>query len=201
MTETDSPRISIIGMGYVGLCTAAVFGSKGLKIIGIDVDQDRVRSIAAGISPFYEPKLDQIIRKTIKTKKLQVTSDIEGIAQTDITFLTVGTPSLPNGSIDLTFVKNAIRETGQILRGKKSYHLVVIKSTVIPGTTTNTVKPLLEKTSQKLVGPELGLCTNPEFLREGSAIQDTVKPDKILAGVYDEKSAMRLLSLYRRLYR
>jgi len=193
--------VSFIGLGYVGLCTATVFAAKGLKTVGIDIDKDKVNQIAAGKPPFHEPGLARLLKTTLRQRRLHVTNDTTEVEKTDITFLTVGTPSKPDGSIDLTYITNAARDLGSALRNKDKYHLVVVKSTVIPGTTTSTVKPVLERESGKTIGPDLGMCTNPEFLKEGTAIQDTFSPDKIVIGSNDPKSANRLKLLYQRFHR
>ena len=141
-----------------------------------------------------------MLKNTVKRKLLDATNDISSAADTDTTFLTVGTPSQQNGSIDLSYIKNATEDLGNVLREKRGYHLVVVKSTVVPGTTNGTVKRFLEQSSNKTIGSELGVCANPEFLKEGSAINDALHPDKIVVGSNDKKSATQLTRLYRRFY-
>ncbi|OLB68189.1 hypothetical protein AUI06_11640 [archaeon 13_2_20CM_2_52_21] len=192
--------VSVIGMGYVGLCTSAAFASKGIKTVGIDIDEKRIEQIQQGRAPLYEPQLDSMLKKALRKKLLTVTNDISQAAHTSSTFLTVGTPSRKDGSIDLTSIERATEELGTALREKQSYHLVIVKSTVIPGTTNKTVKPILAKSSSKTIGTNLGLCANPEFLKEGTAINDTLHPDKIVIGANDKKSANTLKQLYRRFY-
>ncbi|HVH15544.1 MAG TPA: UDP-glucose/GDP-mannose dehydrogenase family protein [Candidatus Angelobacter sp.] len=199
--KKDTPSVSVIGMGYVGLCTAATFASRGIPTIGIDIDETRIAQIRKGQAPIHEPQLDQMLNKAVKRKLLDATNDISRAADADTSFLTVGTPSQPDGSIDLSFVKKATEDLGTALQSKQGYHLVVVKSTVIPGTTNNTVKPVLEQSSGKNVGPGLGLCANPEFLKEGTAINDALHPDKIVIGSNDKKSADQLTRLYRKFYR
>ena len=198
--KTKSASISIVGMGYVGLCTAATFASRGIRTIGIDIDQARVEQIRRGKAPLHEPQLDSILKNVVRKKLLDATSDISVAAHTDTTFLTVGTPSQPDGSIDLSYIKNATEDLGNALREKRGYHLVVVKSTVVPGTTNGTVKRFLEQSSRKTIGSEVGLCANPEFLKEGTAINDALHPDKIVIGSNDKKSASELAKLYRRFY-
>jgi len=195
-----SADISIVGMGYVGLCTAATFASRGIRTIGIDIDDERIEQIRKGKAPIHEPQLAPLLKKAIRRKLLDATNDVSKAVDTDTTFRTVGTPSQPSGSIDLSYVKNAAEDLGGVLREKPGYHLVVVKSTVIPGTTNGTVKRFLEKSSGKTVGSTLGLCVNPEFLREGTAIDDTLHPDKIVIGSNERKSAGHLTRLYRRFY-
>lgn len=198
--KTRRSSVSIIGLGYVGLCTAATFASRGIRTVGIDIDEARIGQIQKGRAPFHEPQLSKMLERVVKKKLLKATSDISTAANTDTSFLTVGTPNQPDGSIDLTYVKKAAAELGNTLRKKQGYHLVVVKSTVIPGTTNTTVKPLLEESSGKNAGPRLGLCSNPEFLKEGTAINDALHPDKIVIGSNDKKSANQLTRLYRRFY-
>ena len=194
-------HISIVGMGYVGLCTAVGFASKGARIVAVDKDQQKVDSINKGIAPFHEPQLEEALRKATKQGKIKSTVDLEkAVLETDVTFVTVGTPSKPDGSIDLKQVQEAATEIGKALNKKEEYHRVVIKSTVLPGTTENLVKPILEKQTNKRCGSDFGLCMNPEFLREGSAIYDTLHPDRIIIGEWDKKSGDTLERLYSLFY-
>jgi UDPglucose 6-dehydrogenase len=192
--------VSVIGMGYVGLCTAAGFASKGLRTVGVDIDDKRVEQIQQGKAPIYEPQLDSMLKTAVRKKLLVATSDISQAANAGSIFLTVGTPSRNDGSIDLTYIERAIEELGRALQGKKSYTLVIVKSTVVPGTTNKTVKPILERSSSKAIGTDLGLCSNPEFLKEGTAINDALHPDKIVIGADDKKSANKLRQLYTAFY-
>ncbi len=196
-----SHRISVVGIGYVGLCTAVGFANKGFKVIAVDKDPEKVSSINRGIPPFYEPDLEESLEKTVKDGYLRCVLDIEQtIRNTDITFIAVGTPSEPDGSIDLTQIKSSAIEIGEALSKKDSYHLVVVKSTVVPGTTENVITPLLEKHSGKKCGSSFGLCMNPEFLREGSAVRDANHPDRVVIGECDKKSGDILETLYRELH-
>ena len=198
--KSRSEAVSIVGMGYVGLCTAATFASRGIRTVGVDIDEARVEQIRRGKAPLHEPQLDTLLKHAVKSKLLEATSDISSANDTDMTFLTVGTPSQQDGSIDLSYIKNATEDLGNVLRGKRGYHLVVVKSTVVPGTTNGSVKRFLEQSSGKNVGSALGLCANPEFLKEGTAINDALHPDKIVIGSNDMKSANRLTRLYRKFY-
>ncbi|TMI15274.1 UDP-glucose/GDP-mannose dehydrogenase family protein [Candidatus Bathyarchaeota archaeon] len=187
-------------MGYVGLCTAATFASRGIRTVGIDIDDERVQQIRKGKAPLHEPQLDTMLRKAVKSNLLEATTDISQAIDTTTTFLTVGTPSGADGSIDLRYLKTAVADLGKALSKKPGFHLVVVKSTVVPGTTNSVVKHSLEESSGKNVGAELGLCANPEFLKEGTAINDALHPDKIVIGSNDRKSANQLTKLYRRFY-
>jgi UDPglucose 6-dehydrogenase len=188
-------------MGYVGLCTAATFASRGIRTIGIDIDVAKIEQIRKGRAPLYEPKLGEMLRSVVKKRLLHASTDVSRATDTTTSFLTVGTPSQRDGSIDLTYLKQATKELGRALRNKRGYHLVVVKSTVIPGTTNSVVKPILEQSSRKSIGPSLGLCANPEFLKEGTAINDTLHPDKIVIGSNDKESTDQLTKLYHQFYR
>src|SRR2546429_1204076 len=199
--KRESESVSFIGLGYVGLCTAAVLASRGMEVIGVGIDGEEVAKLAKGETPLHEPGLGSMLISGIKNRRIQFTNDIDRVVEADVTFITVGTPSNQDRSISLTFVKNAAEDAGSAIRGADAYHLVVVKSTVIPGTTTGLVRPELESSSRKPCGPKLGLCSNPEFLAEGSAITNTLHPDKIVIGANDEKSGNKLVKLYQRIYR
>jgi len=188
-------------MGYVGLCTAATFASRKIRSIGIDIDQERVQQIQRGKSPVHEPQLEKMLKTNVKKKPLNATTDFSSVTDTDLTFLTVGTPSQEDGSIDLSFIKNASETVGNALREKDRFHTVIVKSTVVPGTTNGTVKPVLEDSSRRTIGSSLGLCANPEFLAEGTAIRDALHPDKIVIGSNDKKSSDQLVKLYRQFHK
>ena len=200
MKRREPDKVSFVGLGYVGLCTAAVFASKGLNIIGVDIDGEKISKLTKGEVPFYEPHLDRILKSAIKRRKIGFTTDIAKVAETGTTFITVGTPSRQDGSIDLTYVKKATEDIGSVISAGDSYHLVVVKSTVVPGTATGLVRPLLETSSGRACGDMLGLCSNPEFLAEGSAIKGTLYPDKVVIGANDEKSGNSLKRLYMSVY-
>jgi len=194
-------KISIVGAGYVGLCTAVCFANRGYKTTISDIREESVKLIQRGASPFYEPHLNGLLKKAIKSGNLRAILDREGaVLDSEITFITVGTPSTLDGSVNLHFVKNSAREIGGALRKKDGYHLVVVKSTVPPGTTKHVVKSILEKNSGKKAGKDFGLCMNPEFLREGSAIHDTLKPDRVVVGEHDERSGETLEDFYKDFY-
>jgi UDPglucose 6-dehydrogenase len=194
-------HISIVGTGYVGLCTAIGFATKGYKVITSTHNPEKAASINKGIPPFYETGLQEPMQKAVKNGYLKCTLDREeAILDTDMTFIATATPSQPNGSINLQHIKNSAREIAKALNKKDIYHLVVVKSTVAPGTTQNMVKPTLEKYSNKQCGVHFGLCMNPEFLREGNAIYDTLHPDYVVIGEYDKKSGDALEEFYKQFY-
>jgi UDPglucose 6-dehydrogenase len=196
------PRISVLGIGYVGLCTAVGFASKGYTVIASTHNAEKAAKINKGIPPFHEPNLQSLLEKTIQSEHLTclVNQTEKAVLETDLTFNAVGTPSLPDGSIDLQFIETSAHEIGKALNQKSTYHVVIIKSTVVPGTTQDIVKPILEKESKKKCGPDFGLCMNPEFLRQGSAFEDTLHTDRIVIGEYDKKSGNALNNLYRDFY-
>lgn len=197
----DEIRLSFFGLGYVGLTTASCFASRGFNVICFDVDESKVEAVNSGIASFFEPKLENLLKSSVKKGLLKATRDpSEAVLNSDITFITVGTPAKEDGGIDLTYVLNASRMIGEALRFKGDWHLVVVKSTVVPMTTENVVKKAVEESSGKHVSKDLGLCVNPEFLREGNAVEDTFKPDRIIIGEFDKRSGDLLEDLYRKFY-
>jgi UDPglucose 6-dehydrogenase len=188
-------NISIIGTGYVGLVTGACFAKLGHRVICIDIDPEKIQKINKQIPPIYEQGLEPLL--TTHKDKITATTDDNALINTDVTFLCVGTPSRKDGSLNLSYLKEATKEIARILKHKPTYHLVVVKSTVLPGTTQDIVLPLLEQHSEKKVGNDIGLAMNPEFLKEGVAIQDFLEPDRIVIGFYDQKSRTTLRELYK----
>ena len=190
-------RISVFGLGPVGLATAVCFAAKGHRVIGVDPDTDRVGQLQRGKPPFYEPKLHGLLKTTVRKKTLQVTVDPTLNAKSDFAFITVGTPSNDDGSINLTYVRKAASDIGESLRTSEKRQVVVVKSTVTPGTARKIVKPTLITASGRTYAKDFFVCSNPEFLREGNAIQDTQFPDRIIIGSDEEKGVRRLENLYR----
>ncbi len=179
-------KIGIVGLGYVGLITGVGFASLGNKVVGIDVDEKKIEKINKGESPIYEKDLESKL-KEIK-ENFTATTKIEELKDCEIIFICVGTPSKEDGSIDLKYIKQAAEDISKIL---DSYKVIVVKSTVIPGTTESLIKILGKK-----VGRDFGLAMNPEFLKEGSALKDFFEPDRIVVGSYDEKTKEILEELY-----
>ncbi|EEB73930.1 UDP-glucose/GDP-mannose dehydrogenase family protein [Thermococcus sp. AM4] len=189
-------RISIIGSGYVGLVTGIGFVKLGNEVIFVDIDERKIEMINNAQPPIYEEGLEELMREF--KGKYRATKDYrDAILNSEVTFIAVGTPSREDGSIDLTYVKQAAEEIGKILKEKDNYHVVVVKSTVLPGTTENVVKPILEKESGKKAFEDFGLAMNPEFLREGVALKDFLNPDRIVIGVQDERTKKVLEELYK----
>ncbi len=188
-------KISIIGTGYVGAVSAACFAELGHEVICVDVDQSKIDRINAGIPPIYEEGLSELLEKHAG-RRLNATSDYDfAVMNSDVSFICVGTPSDSDGNIDLGIVKAAGASIGDSLRKKEGYHVVVVKSTVVPGTTEKVVLPIIEKHSKKHTG-DFGIAMNPEFLREGKAVYDFMHPDKIVVGSTDKKSGDIVASLY-----
>ena len=174
-------KIGIIGLGFVGLSFASVLASKGYSIIGVDTDKEKLEKIKNGIVPFYEPKLQSMLRRSLNVG-LKISSNILAIKKCNLIFVTVGTPQKRNGEIDLTMIKNVTNKIGKLLSKTKHKPIIIIKSTVIPGTTQNVILPILQRMSRKNVGKGFGLLTNPEFLRETMAVNDTLHPHVIVLG-------------------
>ncbi len=191
-------KISIIGSGYVGLVTGTCFAELGNSVTLVDVVKDKIDKINSGIAHIYEEKIDSMLKNNVGHGRLKATTHLEkAVLDTHITFIAVGTPSRKDGSIDLVYIKSVSEEIGKALRKKDEYHTVVVKSTVVPGTTEDVVLPLLEKHSGKKAGKDFGVAMNPEFLREGKAVNDFMNPDRIVIGSIDEKSHGRVEALYR----
>jgi UDPglucose 6-dehydrogenase len=186
---------SIIGIGYVGLVTGTCLAEKGHNAIFVDIDLDKIDKINDSISPLFEKDLEKLLQKN--KDRIRATDSYEqAIQNSDITFICVGTPSEKNGEIDLSFVKTAVKKTSSQLKKKDAYHTIVIKSTVVPGTTKEMILPLIEQESQRTVGVDVGLAMNPEFLKEGVAVDDFMNPDRIVIGHYDNRSKRLLDQLY-----
>jgi UDPglucose 6-dehydrogenase len=189
-------KIAVIGTGYVGLSTGAGFASKGNEVFCVDIDKSKVEQVNKGISPIYEPLLGERLKSVLDDGRLRATDDLhEAIRKSEIIFISVGTPPKEDGSIDLKQIEEVSKGIGRSL-ANKGYRLVVVKSTVLPETTEKIVIPTLEKYSGKKAGKDFGVCVNPEFLREGKAFEDFLKPDRIVIGGLDKKSGDMLEKLY-----
>ena len=189
-------KISIIGTGYVGLVTGVCFAEKGHDVVCVDVDQKKVDLINAGTPPIFERGLEELLRKNLKTR-LRATTDLhKAVHETQISMIAVGTP-FDGREIDLTFIKAVSREIGQSLRSKSGYHVVIVKSTVVPGTTDDVVRPILEEASGKKAGVDFGVGMNPEFLTEGEAVNDFLFPDRIVLGGMDKATIEQQAELYK----
>jgi UDPglucose 6-dehydrogenase len=192
-------KVAIIGMGYVGLSLAAFLGNK-VRVIGVDANKNKINSLLSGIPPFYEPRLEYYLKRAIK-KGLRFADQInKEIVSSDFVFITVGTPTDSSGKIDLTNMKSALASISEHMTNLQNKPSIIIKSTVVPGTTMRVIKPILEKNSLR-ESVDFDLLTNPEFLREGSAMQDTISPHAIVVGGSNSKSIENLTKFYRTIYK
>jgi GDP-mannose 6-dehydrogenase len=193
-------RISIFGLGYVGTVSAGCLAHDGHEVIGVDPVRTKVELINAGHSPIIEADIAEIIASTVRLGRLRATEDQDqAIRDTELSFVCVGTPSQTNGNLDLRYIRRVCELIGQALRNKPTRHTVVIRSTILPGTMHQIVIPVLEECSGKKAGVDFGVCNNPEFLREGSAVKDFNAPPKTVIGEVDRASGDLLASLYAKL--
>jgi UDPglucose 6-dehydrogenase len=190
-------KITMVGMGYVGLVTGAAFAKHGFDTTCTTTTAEKAEQLNKGISPFYEPGLDELVKEVVDAGLFHGSTDNKACVNTsDITFICVGTPSLEDGSIDLGHVESVSKDIGEALADMDKYHVVVAKSTITPSTTDSLILPNLEEHSKKKVGEDFGLCMNPEFLREGAALHDSLHPDRIVVGGYDQKSIDFVMQVY-----
>lgn len=188
-------KVAVVGTGYVGLVTGACLAEVGHQVVCVDVDAKRVGEVNEGLAPLYERGLPELLARHAG-RGLRATTDLkEAVEASDLTILAVGTP-LGDDGIDLSFVEEATAEIGRALRARSDYHVVVVKSTVVPGTTDGTVLPLLERESGKRAGTDFGVGMNPEFLTEGQAVDDFLKPDRIILGGIDKRTIDLMDELY-----
>jgi GDP-mannose 6-dehydrogenase len=187
-------------MGYVGTVSAGCLAQDGHEVIGVDPVRTKVDLINAGRSPIVEEDIGQMIAAAVQARQLRATSDAnEAIQQTELSFVCVGTPSQANGNLDLTYIRRVCEMIGDALKNKPSRHTVVIRSTILPGTMHQIVIPILEERSKMKAGVDFGVCNNPEFLREGSAVKDFNSPPKTVIGELDRTSGDILAALYAKL--
>jgi GDP-mannose 6-dehydrogenase len=192
-----TPSISVFGLGYVGTVTAACLAHKGHNLIGVDLSTTKVAAMEGGRSPIVEPRVSDLIADAHKTGRLHATCNSEeAVLNSDISFLCVGTPSLRNGKLDLGHIQPVCEDIGKVLKTKNSFHLVVVRSTVLPGTAETIVVPALERTSGKKLGKDFGVCVNPEFMREGTAVADFLEPSVTVIGAAEPAHSARLREVY-----
>lgn len=193
-------RISVFGLGYVGAVSAGCLAHDGHEVVGVDPLTTKVDLINRGQSPIVEKDIGEIIAATAQAGRLRATVDpCEAIRETELSFVCVGTPSQANGNLDLRFIRRICEQIGEALKTKNRRHTVVIRSTILPGTMRNIVIPTLEEFSGKKAGVDFGVCNNPEFLREGSAVYDFRCPPKTVIGELDRASGSVLATLYEKL--
>jgi GDP-mannose 6-dehydrogenase len=189
--------ISIFGLGYVGSVSVACLADSGYHVIGVDVNPTKVSMIQEGHSPIVEEGLDELLQKGVNAGRIRATTDTSAaVRESDISFICVGTPSNQNDSLNLTYVERVSQEIGEALATKPGYHVVVARSTMLPGSTEDIVIPTLERASGKRAGRDFGICFNPEFLREGSSIKDFYDPPFTIIGAADQKAADILSRVY-----
>ena len=191
-------NISVFGLGYVGSVTGAALADDGHTVVGVDVNPDKVATVNAGRSPIVEPGLADMIARNVEAGRLSATTDpAAAVAATELSLISVSTPSRKNGSLDLTYLTRVCEQIGACLRDKDDYHIVVVRSTVLPGTTHGTVIPTLERCSGKKYGEGFGVSVNPEFLREGSALHDVRHPPVTVVGHNHAADATGTIALYQ----
>ena len=194
----EKKRIAILGMGYVGLAGGMAFAKHDFKTICTTTTPSKADNLNKGITPFYEPQLDDLVAEVVDQGMLSGTTDnVAAVSESDVTFICVGTPSLLDGSADLSAIESVAKDIGVALKDMDRYHVVVAKSTIPPGTTEDIILPNVEKYSGKKVGRDFGLCMNPEFLRQGSAVHDSLNPDRVVIGEYDKRSGDVLNNIYQ----
>lgn len=189
-------RISIFGIGYVGVVSAACLARDGHEVVAVDLDPEKVRAVNEGRSPIVEKGLDELLERVVAEGRLRATTDAaEAVANTDASFVCVGTPSAPDGSVGLDYVKGVCQSIGRAIAAKGSFHSVIVRSTIVPGTMVGTCIPELEAASGLKAGERFGVGYFPEFLRESTAIEDNDNPGLIVYGALDDRTAQVLKSL------
>jgi len=190
-------KLSVFGIGYVGCVSAACFAKEGHDVISVDANRVKVEIVNSGKSPIVEPDIDELIGKMVREGRLRAVTDaIEAVKGSEMSLVCVGTPSQPNGSLDLSHIERVCREIGAGVQAKRERHTVVIRSTILPGTMENLVVPALEAGSGKKVGRDFGIAINPEFFREGTSLRDFYSPPFTLIGA-EEEDAMLVRRLYQ----
>jgi GDP-mannose 6-dehydrogenase len=190
-------KVSVFGLGYVGTVSAGCLAQSGHEVVGVDPVATKVELINQGQSPIIEAEINEIIASGVKTGRIRATQDAaQAILDTELSFICVGTPSQANGNLDLTYIRRICEQIGEALQQKSARHTVVIRSTILPGTMRNIVIPVLQEKSGKKAGTDFGVCHNPEFLREGSAVKDFNFPPQTVVGEIDPASGDALAALY-----
>jgi len=190
-------KLSVFGIGYVGCVSAACFAKEGHTVIGVDVNPTKVDIINHGNSPIIEPGISELMKEVVDAGRLSATTDSSAaVSDSEVSLICVGTPSNANGSLDLRYVTRVCEEIGAALKNGTRRHVVVVRSTMLPGTIQNVVVPALEAHSGKKAGADFGVCINPEFLREGTSLKDFYAPPFTLIGADDEVTAAAVRQLY-----
>ncbi len=195
--DFNKPAISVVGLGYVGAVSTACLSQLGHRVVGVDVDTIKVDQIAKGTSPIHEKDLGAYLDEGVSNNLISATTDLVGaVIDTSVTFLSVGTPTSEDGGCDYRYIEAAARSIGEGLRQKNSYHVIVMRCSIPPGATLNVMVPEIEKVSGLKMGDDFGICFNPEFLREGTAIEDFYAPPKTVVGANDERAAKVVADIY-----
>ncbi|GAA4589138.1 nucleotide sugar dehydrogenase [Planotetraspora phitsanulokensis] len=190
-------KISVFGLGYVGCVSAACFAAQGHDVVGVDVNPVKIDLISSGQAPVVEERIGDLTAEAVRSGKLRATTDVgEAIGSTDVSLICVGTPSAPNGSLSTEYLERVAEEIGDALSGKEGWHTVVFRSTMLPGTCTDLLIPILEKASGRIAGVDFGVAVNPEFLREGTSVRDFFEPPKTVIGELDSTSGDIVAALY-----
>jgi GDP-mannose 6-dehydrogenase len=195
--EPSKPSISVIGLGYVGAVSMACLSHLGFRMVGVDVSREKVDAIKEGRSPIVEERLGELLAEGVLNARIDATQNlVSAVFDTDVTFLSVGTPTSKDGGCDFTYVRQASRAIGQAIAMKDGYHVVVLRCSVPPGTTLDVVVPEIETASGKKLGADFGVCFNPEFLREGVAVADFFDPPKTVVGASDKRAERTVTAIY-----
>ncbi len=191
-------NISIFGLGYVGCVTGACLAKEGHLVMGVDINKVKIDAISQKKSPIVEKGLDEMVDLVVSSGALTVTYDhTEAILNTDVSMICVGTPSHESGSIDLKPLQSVCQKIGEAINRKKGFHTVVLRSTILPGTTEEILIPLIEEASGKKVSLDFDVCINPEFMREGESIHDFYNPARIIIGALNDRSFDVVKEIYR----
>ncbi len=194
----DLPSISVVGLGYVGAVSVACLSSLGHRVIGCDIDPIKCSEVGEGRSPIHEDGLSDLLSDGVSNRLISTTGDLrEAVLDTDVTFVSVGTPTKEGGGCDYSAIIASARTIGEALALKYSYHTIVMRCSIPPGTTLSVMVPEIEAVSGKKMGRDFGVCFNPEFLREGTAIEDFREPPKTVIGASDDRTAKIIAKIYR----
>jgi GDP-mannose 6-dehydrogenase len=195
--EAPLPALSVVGLGYVGCVSAACLAERGHEVVGVDVDEHKAALLRSGRSPIVEEGINEIVADGVRSGRLRIVADTQAaVSATDVTLVCVGTPSAPDGSLSTVYLERVCAEIGAALAAKQSWHVVVFRSTMTPGTCQNLLVPALEAASGKRAGVDFGVCINPEYLREGTSVRDFASPPKTVVGESDPRSGDVVLGLY-----
>jgi GDP-mannose 6-dehydrogenase len=193
-------KVSVFGLGYVGAVSAGCIASDGHTVIGVDPNRTKVDLINRGVTPIVEKDIGDLIARSVTEGRLRATTDVrDAVENSDMSLICVGTPSQPNGNLDLSYVRHACEEIGAAIAAKAGFHVVVARSTMLPGSMRDIVIPTLEAASGKKANVDFGVCSNPEFLREGTAVYDYYNPPKTVIGESDARAGDVMVELYSNL--